>query len=185
MDMQKFHELKPQMQTGDLLAISTDGVIPSIIKHKTHSKFSHVAMLIRFNEAEAWVFMVHASKHGGGVYFELTSRFLQHLHGEAAWLPLDHKRAAKANPDYKADITYEALMQVGLRYNMNTLWRRQFGIMGRFFARELKDAWCCSYLAAHLLKRSKLIKSVSMTPQELIDLSLYPTLTTLTPGEEG
>ena len=172
MDPQLFNELSPKMQTGDLLVFRSDGLIPAIIRKRTRSKWSHVGLIVRLSEAPNEVTLVHASKHSGGVVPILASRELQALKGVAAWVPMNHVKATKSNPNYKQDIVHAAVTLFGLHYNMNTLWRAFLPFL-RWAIPAYYDAFCCSFAATHCLKKAQLVRETDITQQELIDKDLY------------
>ena len=188
MDLSRFYELKPKIKTGDLLAVHTHGIIPTLIRVKTHSEFSHIGILLTLEEIPGEVFLVHSSKHAGGVCIVLASRFLHKLDGYAAIVEIDHDIARFVNPNYQSQIICEAMNQLGLDFDMNTLLREAFGLgflarAVRLFFPKLHEAWVCSHITAHVWHKAGLADYPRMNPQELLEQQICETLKYLTPDE--
>jgi uncharacterized protein YijF (DUF1287 family) len=182
MDLGEFLKHQHLMQTGDLIGMSSQGTIQSIIRHRTKSDLSHISIVIAWEDAGNQPFIIHSSKHKGGVHLMPLHRVLQHLDGIAAWYPLKHEKATKINPNYKRHIVAAAASQLGLDYDMSPLYRNLAGPLLRCLFPLALDAWCCSFVAAHALKGGGLAPRVDLNQQQVVDLPIVQDRVPLTPN---
>jgi hypothetical protein len=88
-DLTLYHQFRDQMQTGDILGWSGEGIISNIIKWKTDGNISHSSMIIRLKEYEGddmRIFQTEALANG--VYPDILSRRLQDYEGHVYWYQL-------------------------------------------------------------------------------------------------
>jgi hypothetical protein len=119
MNLDRYHELKGQMKTGDLILWHTDSILGSAIQHFTKSNVNHAAMVITFQEYEGAAqrrFIIEALDKVGSV-LNLLSRRLEAHKGRAWWYAL--------NDDWNDSLRYAAGMRaldlVGRKYDYISL----------------------------------------------------------------
>ena len=158
MDTTTYEEVRPRIQTGDLLAFAGAGPFSWLIQWRTKSRYSHVALAVRLTEGANRVFLLHAI-WGLGVVLLPASRYLSSYRGQAWWVPL--KEPA---PGIRAEMLLQALLELGRPYD----WR---GVV-RFvlpFVKQSNGAYFCSEIAAEIRRRVGLLRDTQLSPAQVVE----------------
>ena len=158
-DLTKYREVRPLMQTGDLLIYDTDGLISEAIKWWSPGA-NHAGMVLHLPEYEGeehrrWT--LEATGHGPRMAF--LSKLLEVLHGKCYWHAL--------RPEYdqfRNAIGCFALEQVGVvEYDFEGILKQIFGTVSA----DLKKMWCSEYVFMSW-RKAKIVKGViGPKPSEL------------------
>lgn len=162
MDIVRYEGLREKFQTGDLLAFEGRGLVSWLIQWRTHSRYSHVALIVRLTEGADRVFLLHALMLHGVVLIP-ASRYLAKYHGEVEWVGLKPS-VIEAHPGLRQALLTDALLELGKPYD----WR---GVL-RFvlpWVKQQNGAYFCSELSADLRKRHGLGGDVQLSPAQMVE----------------
>ena len=187
MDLGEYNKHKHKFQTGDIIATRSKTLPSLIIQLLTKSSLSHVLTVVVFDELPNEIFLIQSS-HDTGVTIVEAVRYLMNLKGTAVWVPINHTKAAKINPNYKLDILKAGLPSIGLGFDMNSLWvgaaKKTLGPLAKvvmWLIPKLYESLYCSAHWGYLMKSARLLKNINMTPQEAVsspislgEVPLYP-----------
>jgi uncharacterized protein YycO len=157
-----------QLRTGDVLLFRGRGPMSMLIRYLTHSPYSHVALVFRF---EGRVYCLEAV--GVGVRLCLMSEALERYHGG-----IDHFDVPGATEEQRHGALSYAFQQLGKLYDRPGLWRFLFAILFGRKPRVREDqAWFCSELVASAYRKHGLaLVPVSAAFTSPADLALSPEL---------
>jgi len=169
MELVQYELYRDRMQTGDALLFAGRGVVSRIIQWRTHSPYTHVAMIVRwkFHQTER-VFLCHATAQFG-VHPVPASRYLAQHQGEAWWVPLDHDAAAKRMPEYRPKLLDASSLDFGRFYDTRGIG--QF-LVPRLF-RQQQDRRFCSEAYASWLNAIGLSQETFVSPGSFIAQPIF------------
>jgi hypothetical protein len=121
-------------------------------------------------QREVYVKVLHASKHGG-VRVEYLKRMMEAHHGSAVWIPMDHEKAYKINPNYQSVIMAQSIVQDGLDYSVGNLARHSSLL--RWMFRVNRSAWECSRLFGVVDILCGFPVKSNATPPERVESGMY------------
>ena len=174
MDTSGYTRYRPQMQSGDLVSFSGQGIVSKLIQWRTGSIFSHVGMVIVDDrlDGDERVLLLHSTFKTGVVHLPVST-FLSSFQGKAYWHPLDHGWAAQMNPDYKLDLLRQAVRLLGRTYDLRGAAR--FALP---FIEQTTMAYFCSELSATCYQGAKLWyetwkSPARMAPVDAVNLPIF------------
>ncbi len=187
----EYHEARPQMKPGDVIAFGGKGYFSEIIKFSTFSDVSHVGVILQtrvtddvtgrfFNQ----VIESASINDFNGVNISRFSDRLETYDGEIWWLPLnDEIRETKFNQTAFFDFLFDKAekrvkydLPQAIRSALDALDNLPFGIHGPGHNREDFSKFFCSELVAAGLEKAGSIGEVNtseVTPIDLCRWSIY------------
>ena len=171
----KYHEIRKNIQDGDVIAFGGKGAVSNLIKLFTRSNVSHVALIMKsvLNTGERLNQIIESTlldNYSGVVVNRLSNR-LKDYDGEAWWLPLKQSIRDKAiwenayswlkKQKRKA---YDTKQAIGS--GLDLLWNNEEDF-NKFFCSELISAF---YEKVNILNQ---INSSEVTPVDLCMFNLY------------
>ncbi len=162
-DLSRYRTLRPQIRTGDLIAVQGASFVSQIIKWRTKSPYSHVGMFVRLKEVSVErVFLLHSTaKHG--VYLVPASRYLKVFKGRAEWIPLQHGIAMTANVAYEQDLLAFSFQQLGRAYDFRGVAKYLLPVI-----KQAKSDYFCSELVAAIYKQAQLYSRTFVSPGQFL-----------------
>lgn len=139
-DLTVYHNVKTQMQTGDLLMWSSDRLIGKAIRWRTLSEYSHASLVIRLAEYEGTEgrrFTTEAL--ADGVVLNVLSARLAHYDGRVWWFPLDEEKCRVK----RAHVGECALSFIGTPYDYQSILR----LCLRRVSTQMDKLFCSEYCA--------------------------------------
>ena len=174
-----YHEIREQIQQGDVIAFSGKGHVSELIKLFTLSPVSHVAIVMKDKQLTNEGVLVTVNNiiesttlNGfSGVAINRLSKRLVHYNGEVWWLPLSDKIRNKMD----FDVFYDCLKkQKGKLYDSWQAIGAGFDFIPE--QREAFDRFFCSELVTYPLEKSGGIPGTNcseITPIELCRWNIY------------
>lgn len=175
----KYHEIREQIQQGDVIAFSGKGHVSELIKLFTLSPVSHVAIVMKDKElTDEGVLItvnniIESTTLDGfaGVVVNRLSKRLKNYDGEVWWLPLSDMVRQRTNFEVFYDWLknqrrklYDTWQAIGAGFDFISVNREDF------------DKFFCSELVAGALEKSGTIPDVNcseITPIELCRWNIY------------
>ena len=163
MDLTDYQDrIRPTLQTGDTLAFSSGGLTGWIIQKRTHSRYTHVGLILRITwEGVDRVFLLHAAPEVG-VQLLPVSRYLSRYTGRAWYVPLVN---ASATFEARRKLLDWGLNQLGRDYD----YKGVLHYVLPFIHQQGGDDYC-SELVAEGWKMLELVEGTSYAPGELMAL---------------
>ena len=168
MDTSVYEAHRDKMMTGDAVIFSGTGLVSSIIKWRTKSPFTHVAMISRWKAYETErVLLSHATAEMG-VHLVPVSRYLSRHKGSAWWVPL---RKEGLPLDYDKQLRDVVLQDLGRQYDFHGIG--QFLLPAWFQQQEGRRF--CSKQSALWLTKIGLLQDTFVSPGSFIAQPIFKT----------
>ena len=172
----KYHQIREDIQDGDIIAFGGGGTVSNLIKLFTRSNVSHVALILKsaLESGERLNMIIESTILDGysGVVVNRLSNRLRNYQGEIWWLPLKQELRDKTNWDGAYEWlksqkrkAYDSLQAIGA--GLDLIWNNKEDF-DKFFCSEL----CCVFYEERL-EIIKQINSSEVTPIDLCMFSLY------------
>lgn len=170
MILDRYLDYREQMQTGDVIAFQGNGLYSKAIQWWTRSPYSHVALVVRFDQLGVdRVFLLHALVEGGVVLMP-ASFYLSRASGAAEWVPLKHPLALLKRTSYLHDLFKFSMLQLGRSYDARGILK--FLVPG---VKESKASYFCSELVSDAYKHIGLTERTFVSPGELLSWPIFET----------
>lgn len=144
----KYNIARPQIQSGDLIGITHDGIGSDIVCFFTRSKFSHVAIAWRVGER---VMLLEAVIPRVRIFPLSKNR-------PFTWVPLG-KPLNQETEEY-------ALSKIGEEYSVQEACKGLFGLTKK------DNKWQCAEYARAILRKNGMMFDVESTPEAIMSRGL-------------
>jgi len=168
----KYHNVREDIQEGDIIAFGGKGGIPSLIKLFTRSNVSHVALIMKAKTNQEGILnlMIESTTLEGysGVVVNRLSNRLKDYKGDAWWLPLSKESRERADWEGSYDWlkrqkrkAYDSLQALGSGLDL---------IMNN---KEDFDRLFCSELISAFYEHVRIIEAINSSEVTPIDLCMF------------
>ncbi len=188
--MNKYQEIRDQIKEGDVIAFGGESILSSVIKFRTRSPYSHVAMIRgrysgRPGESDM-IMMIESTMsvdtpdlvHGEiikGVQLHYLDEVIRTAEAKIWWVPLkkvltmdqDQRMIAWLHKKHQSRTPYDKRQAVGCAID----W---IDALGYSNTPDFEKLFCSEMVARAYQKASLIDDSVNaseMTPQDVVDLS--------------
>lgn len=180
-DLSKYLEVRESLKTGDVIAFGGTDLFARIIRASSHSAYSHVGMVVRFDQvrdAGGRVFILESVTQKGVVLLPLSAKLLTYDGTGADWYPL--ATAPQLENGAREKIFEYLMAQLGKSYDYRDIQmivkKIIFKIKNLDKFMEDSTRMICSELVANALKQAGVYEfknSSLIAPGEIVKLSVF------------
>ena len=168
----KYHEIREDIQDGDIIAFGGKGMTSNLIKLFTRSNVSHVALIMKakLDNSNPLNMIIESTTLDGysGVVINRLSNRLKDYQGEAWWLPLRQDLRSRGNWDE----AYEWL-KAQKRKAFDPMQAIGAGLDLLLNNKEDFDKFFCSELCCAFFEEKEIIKAINSSEVTPIDLCMF------------
>lgn len=168
----KYHEIREDIQDGDIIAFGGRGSISSLIKLFTRSNVSHVALILKsaLESGERLNMIIESTILDGysGVVINRLSNRLRNYQGDVWWMPLRQELRDKANWEGAYEWlksqkrkAYDSVQAIGA--GLDLIWNNK----------EDFDKLFCSELCSAFFEKIGAIEEINSSEVTPIDLCMF------------